>query len=141
MRGWARLAVVGGLMMGLAGCEPGPTGASSPTAANQAASTDLRIQNLAFLHTFITSGERFEVTFDIPAAGSRTVTQYGLKTPQGEQTLDVKPALPIISGGKARMWVGPFTNLSQGGKQAVEFWIIDDQGHPSNRVASELVVQ
>lgn len=139
MRGWARLVLGAGLVLGLAGCEPAPTGSAAAPQAQ--ASSDLRIENLAFQSTFITVGERFEVAFDIPAAGSRTVTKYGLKTPQGEQTLDVKPALPIISGGKARMWVGPFTNLSQGGKQAVEFWIVDDQGHPSNRVASELVVQ
>lgn len=139
MRGWARLAIGGMMVVGLAGCDPAPTGSAATPQAQ--ASSELRIEKVAFQSTFITVGERFEVTFDIPSAGSRMVSRYGLKTPQGEQTLEVKPALPIISGGKARIWLGPFTNLTQGGKQAVEFWIVDDQGHQSNRVANELVVQ
>lgn len=127
-------------VMTLAGCEEPPTEPAKSPFFNQGSSA-LRIENLVFESKSLVGDERFEVSFDIPEAGSQLIPRYGLKGLGVEKLYDVKPALAIVNNGRARMWVGPVPNTKVGGKQTLEFWILDDQGRESNRLTGEITIQ
>lgn len=138
-RGFGAIALVAALL-GVAGCQDQPT-STGPSGFYSQGSSSLSISELAFDSQHITSGERFQATFKLPAAGSQNLTRYGVKTELGEKLFDIKPVLPVVNGGKVTMWVGPLTGLTKGGTLALEFWVVDDKGRQSNHVPESLVIQ
>lgn len=140
-RGFGAIALVVAIA-GLAGCQDQPTGTTPANSGFYSqGSSSLSISELSFDSEHITSGERFQATFKIPEAGSQNLTKYGVKTEVGEKLFDIKPALPVVNGGKVTMWVGPLTGLTKGGQLALEFWVVDDQGRASNHLPESLVIQ
>jgi hypothetical protein len=143
MRNWGLTAAGLALLaaLGTTGCEERPADTRANAGFLTQGSQTLTISDVAFDSDHIVGNERWQVTFKSPEAGSQMIAKYGLSTRLGEKLYDVKPVLPIINNGKATMWVGPLPDIKQAGQFTVEFWIIDDQGKVSNRMAQELTLQ
>lgn len=120
----------------LGGCAEAPTTRPAVTAARPV------LSNLEHEAARLIGAEAFMVTVEVEVRGGEYVKAYGVKTPYEETVHPLKRALPMaIRDGRMYFTQVQFQKVPVTGAYPFEFWVIDEHGRPSNRLASRVVVQ
>ena len=100
------------------------------------------IANLDVPSTHVIGSELFEAHYDVTSAGSGVFSSYGLGLGQARKVTKIPIPIPVINNGHVDMpTIGPLPDVSRGGVQEVEFWVVDSAGQESNHLKFKMTVQ
>lgn len=99
------------------------------------------IEGLELSSPQVAGNEAFFATVRVAAPMGQSIKAYGLKTPYEEGVRAFK-ALPMaMRDGVVRIKVDGFATVPRTGVYPLEFWLINDSNHASNRVRGEVTVR